>query len=138
MLENDVKDKQGNYEGVYTFQGFIDDMEYWVDCEGEYAIWNKFSCEPSSSGSGYGKGYNWTIGPLEYLGSSTKAIYSSSSATMVDKCPDNEEYDWYYDDRINSGFIDTNDVYIKCASASASNLTVLSCLNFKYLTFVLH
>ena len=49
LLENDVKDKWGEYEGVYTFQGFSDGMYYWVDAEGKNAIWYK----PFSSGSGY-------------------------------------------------------------------------------------
>ena len=39
LLENDVKDIHGDFEGVYTFQGFIDGMDYWVDAEGENAIW---------------------------------------------------------------------------------------------------
>ena len=38
LLENDVKDKQGKFEGVYTFQGFSDGMDYWVDAKKEYAI----------------------------------------------------------------------------------------------------
>ena len=38
MLENDVKDKQGNYEGVYTFQGILNGMDYWVDVYEENAI----------------------------------------------------------------------------------------------------
>ena len=39
LLENDVKDKWANFEGLYTFQGFSDGMDYWVDAEGENAIW---------------------------------------------------------------------------------------------------
>ena len=39
LLENDVKDKQGQFEGVYTFQGFSEGMDYWVDATGEHAIW---------------------------------------------------------------------------------------------------
>ena len=39
MLENDVKYIQGKYEGVYTFQGFSDGMDYWVDADGENALW---------------------------------------------------------------------------------------------------
>ena len=39
MLENDVKDKQGNYEGIYTFQGILDGMDYWVNADGDKFIW---------------------------------------------------------------------------------------------------
>ena len=39
LLENGVKDKQGHYEGVYTFQGYINERDSWIDAEGENAIW---------------------------------------------------------------------------------------------------
>ena len=68
MLENYVKDKQGEYEGVYTFQGFSDGMDYWVDAEGENAIWYKAL---SST-------YYWLFGHLEYLGSTSTEMYSSA------------------------------------------------------------
>ena len=83
MLENDVKNKQGKYEGVYTFQGFSDGMDYWVDAEGENAIWY----------SVYGSTYIWAIGSLADLGSLTIGIYSLSD-TMEKKCPNNEGYVW--------------------------------------------
>ena len=107
MLKNDVKDKQGKYEGLYTFQGFSEGMDYWVDAEGENAIWYNM----------LGSSYDWNIGTLENLASNTVAIYSSSN-TLEKKCPNNEGYvwNWKYDNLINSGFTDTNDVYIKCAN----------------------
>ena len=52
LLENDVKDQEGNYEGIYTFQGFSNGMDYWVDTEGENAIWYN---TPGST-------YDWNIG----------------------------------------------------------------------------
>ena len=107
LLENDVKDKQGKYKGVYTFQGFNNGMDYWVDTEGENAIWYK----PFSSGSGY----YWQIGTLANLGSNTVAIYSSSN-TLEKKCPNNEGYvwNWMYFSHTTNSFVETNDVYIKC------------------------
>ena len=58
MLENDVKDKQGKFEGIYTFQGFSNEMDYWVDAEGENAIWNQ--AIPGST--------RWRFGRLDQLG----------------------------------------------------------------------
>ena len=63
MLENDVKHKQGKIEGVYTFQGFSNGMDYWVDAEGENAIWYKESSH-----------YLWMIAPLQVLGSFSAEI----------------------------------------------------------------
>ena len=104
-LYNDVKDKYANFEGVYTFQGFSDGMDYWVDAKGEYAIW-------------YVENYNsyeWIIGYLSRLGSLAALMYSSSNI-LVKKCPNNEGYvlNWNYGD--GSSWIVTNDVYIKCAN----------------------
>ena len=83
LLENDVKNKQGKFEGVYTFQGFSDGMDYWVDAEGEHAIWYKAS----------GSTYVWLMGDLSDLGSGYVAMYSSSN-TLEEKCPNNEGYVW--------------------------------------------
>ena len=56
MFENDVKDKQGKYEGVYTFQGFSNERDYWVDAAEENAIW-------------YISGYQeWAIGIADKFG----------------------------------------------------------------------
>ena len=105
MLENDVEVKQGSYEGVYTFQGFSNGMDYWVDAEGENAIWYYVS----------GSNYLWCIAPLNYLSSTTFAIASLSN-TLENKCPNNEGYVWDWMYSIGGGsFIATNDVYIKCS-----------------------
>ena len=65
MLKNDVKDKWGYLEGVYTFQGFSDGMDYWVDAEGENAIWYLAS----------GSTYYWLIGYLSNLGNFVAASW---------------------------------------------------------------
>ena len=107
LLENDVKDKWGKYEGVYTFQGFSDEMDYWVDAEGGNAIWYKTS----------GSTYYWIIGNQAILGSFSAHI-ASSSDTLEKKCPNNEGYvwNWMYGDYTTNSFFATNDVYIKCVN----------------------
>ena len=62
-LQNNVKEKWGDFEGVYTFQGFSNEMDHWVDAEEEHAIWY------IALGT-----YHWIIGSLVNLGSSTAAI----------------------------------------------------------------
>ena len=105
LLENDVKDKQGKSEGVYTFQGFSDGMDYWVDAEGEYAIWYKMS----------GSTYYWVIAPLQYLGSLSATIASMSNI-LEKKCLNDEGYVWNWNFWDGSSWIATTDVYIKCAN----------------------
>ena len=63
-----------------------------------------------SSGTHY-----WAIGRLEFLGSFSVAMYSSSN-TLEKKCPNNEGYvwNWKYDHDVS--FVATNGVYIKCAN----------------------
>ena len=108
LLENNVKDKHGKYDGIYIFQGFSDGMDYWVDAEGNNAIWYQTF---GSSGL-YDR---WRIGSLPNLGSATASIWTKTNILEM-KCPNNEGYvlSWkYWDD---STWIDTNDVYIKCAN----------------------
>ena len=110
MLENDVKDKHGQYEGVYIFEGFSDGMDYWVDLEGENALWYKAS----------GSTYKWRFALLHYLGSSASSIFTSSH-TLEKKCPNNEGYvwDWFYGD------VTTNLVtfFVKISEIAMATLT---------------
>ena len=66
LLENDVKAYQGSREGVYTLQGFSNEMDYWFDAEGEHALWY------STTGSSY----DWNIGFLADLGSDIVVMYT--------------------------------------------------------------
>ena len=66
ILTNDVKAHQGSREGVYTFQGFSNEMDYWFDAEGEHALWY------STTGSSY----DWNIGFLADLGSDIVVMYT--------------------------------------------------------------
>ena len=103
LLDNDVKDEWGNLEGIYTFQGFSNEMDYWV--KGENAIWYKSSDLT----------YYWLAGYLSDLGSLLASI-ATQSDKLEKKCPYNEGYIWSWDFDDGSSFIATNDVYIKCAN----------------------
>ena len=94
FLENDVKDKQGIYEGVYIFQGFIEGIDYWVDTEGVNVLWYK----PSGSNE------KWKFAPMQYLGSSASAIHSTSNI-LKKSCPNNEGdvWNWFYDPDLGYG-----------------------------------
>ena len=102
-LENDVKDKQGNYEGVYTIQGFSDGMDYWVDAEGENAIWNQ--AIPGST--------RWRFGRLDQLGLYGHVLRSDVKI-IENECPNNEGYVWNWEYKDSGTWTATNDVYIKC------------------------
>ena len=109
LLANDVKDEYGKYEGVYTFQGLSDGMDYWVHADGENAIWYKRSSHKPE--------YYWVIGELVDLGKLVHRIETSSN-TLEKKCPNNEGnvWNWNFYASMDSRWIATNDVYIKCAN----------------------
>ena len=85
-FENDVKDKQGQYEGVYTFQGYINDRDFWVDAEGENAIWYIPDWK------------DWAIGSADNIGTNYPHLRTSNDLEAI--CPNNEGYDlsWEYRD----------------------------------------
>ena len=101
LLTNDVEDSWGNYEGVYTFQGFNDGKDFWVDTEGDIALWYRSAA------------YAWVISPISYIGNSGP-IYSSSDHNM--NCPNNEGYVWNWKFHNGQSYIATNDINIKCAN----------------------
>ena len=105
LFENEVKDTNGQFEGIYKIGGFSAGMNYWVDAAEQNAIWYLAS----------GSTYYWVIGYLAYLGSYSVSMYSSSN-TLKNKCPNNEGYvwNWLYGDYTTNSFFATNDVYIKC------------------------
>ena len=103
MLTNDVKNHQGSFEGVYTFHGYSNEVEYWVDAGGQNAIWYKAS----------GSTCYWLIGYLHDLGTMSTGIFSQSN-TLEKKCPNNEGYVWNWNFWNDNFWITTNDVDIKC------------------------
>ena len=113
MLENDIKDKHGKFEGVYTFHGVSyvlhgdtwssNGMDYWVDAEGRYVLWFDWSA------------WIWMLGYLSNFGISDLVIYSVSNSLEL-KCPNNEGFVWNWNFWDGSSYIATNDVNIKCAN----------------------
>ena len=116
LLGNDFKDSIGGMiDSAYTFsfQGFSDEMDYWIDTDGEKAIWYLSSDSVT---------YNWAIGNLPNLGSNAAYMYSSSY-TLEKKCPNNDEgnvWNWWFADYITNSYVETNDVYVK--SVNEGNL----------------
>ena len=102
MLENSVKVKQGQYEGVYTFEGFSNGVDYWVDAAEENAIWYISDFK------------DWAIGSAYKFGTKDRFIRTSNDLEAV--CPNNEGYILSWDYLVNLLFISTEDIYIKCAN----------------------
>ena len=108
LLENDVKNAVSYLEGVYTFQGFSNGMDYWVHSDGQFAIW-------------YLEMYSqWVIELLSKLGSSNDPPYMYSwGNTLEKKCPNNDEgnvWNWMFFDYTTYSYVETNDVDIKCVN----------------------
>ena len=113
-FENDVKDKQGKYEGVYTFQGIIDERNYWVDAAGENAIWYISDWK------------DWAIGSADYIG--TKYRHMRTTNDLEALCPYNDGYVLSWDYRDSNSYDDntwiaTNDVYINCTTTTTAEST---------------
>ena len=110
LLENDVKNELYFLEGVYTFQGFSNGMDYWVHSDGQFAIWymemNSFDI--------------WAIGFLSKLGSLEYVyMYSWGNNTLEKKCPNNDEgnvWNWMFLDFTTYSYVETNDVDTKCVN----------------------
>ena len=87
-------------EGVYTFSGIINDMDYFIHSTGKYAIWHMIF------ESDY---YFWSIGLKTDLGTDWSFIYAGSRK-LPNKCPNNEGYVWNWNIWTNYSWIATNDV----------------------------
>ena len=113
-FENDVKDKQGLYEGVYTIQGFSNERQYWVDAEGENAIWYIPDWK------------DWAIGSADKIG--TKYRHMRTTNDLQALCPYNDGYVLSWDYRDSNSYDDntwitTNDVYINCTTTTTAEST---------------
>ena len=109
LLENDVKNAVSYLEGVYTFQGFSNGMDYWVHSDGQFAIWYM---EMNSLDT-------WVIGFLSKLGSLELVYMYSWGNTLEKKCPNNDEgnvWNWMFFDYTTYSNVETNDVDIKCVN----------------------
>ena len=103
-LGNSIKNINNNqhYEGIYTFSGFINGMDYFVHSSEQTAIWYY---ETSN-------GYYWNIASLTNLGNFV-AIFYTHSQELKNKCPINNGYasSWKYSD---NGYKYTDEIYLKC------------------------
>ena len=107
-LGSSIKDASNLYqdrEGVYTFSGLINGMDYFVHSAGQTAIWYVSS----------GSKYYWLIGSVSNLGTLGTSYMFTSSEELENKCPINNGYvwSWKYSD---NGWKDTNEVYVKCVN----------------------
>ena len=69
ISNNDIKESHGFLEGSYTFNGFISEMDYWVNSTGESALWYMSS----------GSYYFWLLGPISNIGTLTSNIIGVST-----------------------------------------------------------
>ena len=95
---------QNDYEGIYTFDGFINGMDYWIHDGGEYAIWFWYS----ASGE-----YYWLIGPKSSLGLNTGGMYATLDH-LKKKCPNNEGWVWSWKYTNSYAWVATDDVLFEC------------------------
>ena len=101
-LENDVKNKRGYVEGIYTFQGIVNDMDYWSHIERDTAIWYK----PTSTN------YFWMLGNLNKLGQLSGFMFGKNP--IEKKCPNDGGYPWTWTYSNGTGYIQTTDISVKC------------------------
>ena len=103
-LGNSLKNINNNqdYEGIYTFSGFLNGMDYFVHSSEQTVIWYY---ENSND-------YYWIIGLLTNLGDLVARFYTHSEE-LKNKCPINNGYvwSWMYND---NGFKYTDEIYLKC------------------------
>ena len=82
-LGNSIKEASNSldqeFEGVYTFSGIINDMDYFIHSTGEYAIWY-FVYDNNI--------YTWNIGSETDLGTGSSPI-KAVSRKLPNKCPNN-------------------------------------------------
>ena len=95
ILNGDVKSSHSLYEGVYIFNGNLNDRDQWTKVEGDKSIW-------------YNRGTDFFgIGP-------TGGVMDLTSFSALDSnCPSN--IDWhYFNDTSYKFLVPTNDLQLKC------------------------
>ena len=103
-LENEVKNEVGGYEGIYTFAGISNDMDYFVHSEHRmYALW--FYMIHSSK--------IWMFGKKSNVGQDKGKI---GQQVADKKCPKDGEYPWlwHYSNTQEWIAIPTTDIAIRC------------------------
>ena len=110
-LENEVKNEVGWYEGIYTFGGISNDMDYFVHSENRmYALWFHMIINQSSK--------FWMFGYKSNVGLN-KAWIAQQVADK--KCPKDGEYPWlwHYFNAQDWIAIPTTDIAIRCLDPNA-------------------
>ena len=115
-LENEVKNKVGWYDGIYTFGGISNDMDYFVHSENRmYALWfYKF-----------GSSKAWMFGPKSNVGQDMGKI---GQQVADKKCPKDGEYPWlwHYFNTQDWIAIPTTDIAIRCLDPNAIQTKILT------------
>ena len=107
-LENEVKNEVGWYDGIYTFGGISNDMDYFVHSEHRmYALW--FYRHPNS----YPVIKFWMFGYKSNVGLNKGWI---TQEVADKKCPKDGEYPWlwHYFNAQDWIAIPTTDIAIRC------------------------
>ena len=81
-LSNEVETNQPNYTGVYHVNKWINGREYWVQADGERAIWYVPEFK------------DWAIGYKDDLGSNFRSLATASSVAA--DCPYDTRNNWKY------------------------------------------
>ena len=114
ISNNDIKESHGFLEGSYTFNGFISEMDYWVNSPGESALWYMSS----------GSYYFWLLGPICNIGTLTSNIIGVSTE-LEKNCPINDDGNiWNWNYWSSDNWNPTNDLSIKCLNPNPAGLTI--------------
>ena len=102
-LVNDVKDERWYADGIYTFQGIVNGMDYWTHVERPIpAIWYM---EGSTN--------YWMIGRKDKLGQFA-GIWIYGKNPIEKKCPNDGVYPWTWSYSNLTNWIPTTDISVKC------------------------
>ena len=101
-LSGDVKNINGESEGIYSYKGTINGRDYWVKVGGgNEALWY------------VGPDYkDWSIGAESALGENRGYILSSSN--LESTCPTNSKNVWNIYNTNDGKWIPTKDVQLNC------------------------
>ena len=117
-LENEVKNEVGWYEGIYTFGGISNDMDYFVHSENRnIALWFFVTHSTSSK--------FWMFGDKSNVGQDWGSI---TQQVPDKKCPKDGEYPWlwFYADDPYWIAIPTTDIAIRCLDPNAIQTKILT------------
>ena len=114
-MSGDLSATLGALEGIYSFGGYANEMEYWVYSvgAGSFAIWYYPDTDT---------GYNWwALGSSDQVG--TFAGYMFAGSTEIAKeCPTYAGWTWQYHD--GTDWVETNDLSLECTGKIRNMLEV--------------